>query len=199
MTAPKRVGGKWHDRVRAIKEANRPPAPPGEVRSRDDAKAEFLARKAAEHRDAQRLAPSLDDFLRTLLGWDPNSIGTSVRDELKAQLTPIPKVFRSASHYQDVFYPLLKEECRATIENTLTELMTAHATAMRAAQRQQRESKQGGSSIEAPPTGVEVFEVRSISKIDEFHVVDLFDSYVLRSRSDPFRSNILLSRCVTCG
>jgi hypothetical protein len=71
--------------------------------------------KAALDRDRQRqnaqriknrLKPDLNEFYRTILGWDAESTATALRSSLPA----VPATFRDAGHYREIMAPLFYEE-----------------------------------------------------------------------------------------
>jgi hypothetical protein len=66
-----------------------------------------------------------------------------------------------------VFYPLLLEEWRASLESTLQELRSNSITAPPSPRDA---SAAGGGST------AEVFEIKTVSKVDEFHWIELCEA-----------------------
>lgn len=165
-----------------------------------DQRTQFIARRQAEQRDTLRLKPSLDKLHTTILGWSPLLIGTTIKEQIQKTLKPIPPTFSGVEEYHTIFYPLLIEECRGTIESALEESKTDAAAAVtsrafddsaRTARSRKRKDDGGSGSVDADP---EFLEIKSVTKIDEFLLVDMRDTRpdARFERSDRFSENDLI-------
>lgn len=88
----------------------------------------YLARierkqKSQAEKERALKCTSLTDLHKEILGWEIASLGTSVKKELRKRMRPVPARFDGdEAEYQEIFQPLLLEETRASLQNSLAEL-----------------------------------------------------------------------------
>ena len=128
-----------------------------------------LARQSKAAHDRlvqQRLKPSLDELHAAILSWSPFQLEGAVKEGLERRFMRVPLTFKDDVEYQQVFYPLLLEECRAEMVAALDEVDSAM-------QERQEEGKRGSSDNFDPKGLLEVVAISEYQQITAFHHIDV--------------------------
>ena len=95
------------------------------VAAAERARADKAAAQLQQKLTLQRLKPSLDELHASVLSWSVKELEAGVMLQLQRRFLHVPLRFEDELQYQQVFYPLLLEECRAEMAACLDELRDA--------------------------------------------------------------------------
>ena len=131
---------------------------------------ERQAQAARDRLTQQRLKPSLDELHAAVLSWSPFQLEGAVKTALQTRFTKVPLTFRDDVEYQQVFYPLLLEECRSEMVGALEEL---EGTMEERGEEQARSASSLRHAYFDPAGLLEVVSIVSYHQVNAFHLVDV--------------------------
>jgi superfamily I DNA and/or RNA helicase len=126
-------------------------------------------------KEQKRLKASLDDLHKAILGWNYHLLDSSVRLELHSALSSMKIRFKDELEYQEILYPLLLEECRASIVAQLEETKQNHRERMEKQLILAREKHiSTGNSSQFDYSGLlELVTVQNFTQINDFTDIDV--------------------------
>ena len=128
------------------------------------------AQVARDRLTQQRLKPSLDELHAAVLSWSPFQLDGAVKTALQKRFTKVPLTFADDVEYQQVFYPLLLEECRSEMVGAIEEL---EGTMEERGEEQARAAKSLRQAYFDPAGLLEVVAITSYHQVNAFHHIDV--------------------------